>query len=120
MSENYPSLSSSAEFQATYEEKPKCGHAPEQVMFADINELLQLLAMCCKLQVDLEAALDVVNDIDIDSQLINLPRKLGSIQKSCTDILKWTTRFKRMLATHTFALIINSEVRHQKPYALPV
>lgn len=110
--------------QAEYEEKLTSGHAAEQTMFAltwDIEELTQLAAANRTLHVDLAVALDIASNPDTDQhQLLNLPRKLDSIRKRRADMIRRTTRFKRKPATHIFVLMISSELRDKKPYALPV
>ena len=93
-------------------------------MFAltwDIEELTQLAAANRTLHVDLAIALDIASNPDVDQhQLLNLPRKLDSIRKRRADMIRRTTRFKRKPATHIFVLMISSELRDRKPYALPV
>lgn len=50
----------------------------------------------------------------------NIPRRLASIRTQLCDLVKGVFRFKRTPATHMFLLMISSEFRDRKPYALPV
>ena len=109
--------------QAAYEDKLTSGHTAEQTMFAltwDIQELTQLNTDGRTLRIDLATALDIISNPDADHQQLNLPRKLGSIRKRQAELIRRTTKFKRKPATHIFVLMISTELRDQKPYAVPV
>ena len=53
-------------------------------------------------------------------QVENIPRKLSKLRKRLTDMHKRVVRFRRVVATHLFVLMISSELRDKKPYAVPV
>ena len=96
---------------------------PEQPLFAltwDIHELSCLVSVGRTLRVDMATALDILSNSAADHQRLNLPRKLGSIRNRCADFERRTTKFRRKPATHVFVLMISSELRDKKPYALPV
>ena len=68
----------------------------------------------------MKAAQDIACDPHADYEEVNLPRKLGQIRKARVDVIKRTTQFRRKPATHIFVVMISSELRDQKPYAIPV
>ena len=90
-------------------------------MFAltwDIDELDKLTTEGRNLHVDIASALDALKKPEY--RQLNIPRKVDSIRKRSVEMIKRTTRFRRKQATHIFVLMISSEVRNKKPYALPV
>lgn len=108
---------------STYEDNIKEGKATDKTMFSlswDIEELKKLLSDCRSLCVEMSAVLDAVSNADIDLQQYNLPRKLSSIRERLSNLVKGLTRFKRQPATHIFVMMISSEHRNCKPYAVPV
>ena len=109
--------------QSDYEEKLQDNCSSEQTMFAlswDIKELTQILIEVRGLHGDIAAALDVLSSPATSQQELNLPRMLCFIRKKRTNVITRITRFRRKPATHIFALMISTELRNQKPYALPV
>ena len=107
--------------QSDYEEKLQDNCSPEQTTFAlswDIKELI--LIEVRGLRGDIAAALDVLSSPATSQQELNLPRMLCSILKKRTNVITRITRFRRKPATHIFVLMISTELRNQKPYALPV
>ena len=92
-------------------------------MFAltwDIDELSKLTSEGRSLHVDIAAALDALKRPETEHQQLNIPRKVTSIRKRSVEMIKRTARFRRKPATHVFVLMVSSEVRNKKPYALPV
>lgn len=109
--------------QSDYEEKLQANCSSEQTMFAlswDIKELTQLSIEVRSLREDIAAAVDVLSSPATNQQQLNLPRMLCSIRKNRANIITRITRFRRQPATHIFVLMISTELRNQKPYALPV
>ena len=86
----------------------------------DIEELKKLSSEGHSIRVELSSALDVVGSADLDLQQNNLPRKLSSIRERLASFVKGITRFRRQPATHLFMIMISSDLRDCKPYALPV
>ena len=86
----------------------------------DIEELKKLSSEGRNLRVELSAAFDVARNADINFQQYNMPRKLSSIRERLGTFVKGVTRFRRKAATHIFVIMISSELRNRKPYALPV
>jgi len=50
----------------------------------------------------------------------NVPRKLAQIRQRMCEVMKRIVHFKREPATHIFVLMVSSDARDKKPYALPV
>ena len=55
-----------------------------------------------------------------DVQQLNLARRLTDVRVKFADFVKRLFRFKCSPATPIFLLMISSELRNHKPYALPV
>ena len=72
------------------------------------------------MHVDIASAIDALKRPETEHQQLNIPRKVDLIRKRCVEMIKRTTRFRRKPATHIFVLMISSEVRNKKPYALSV
>lgn len=106
---------------STYEEKLKSGGTTDQTMFNlswDIEELKSISEECRQVYSDLT---DCINKCT--SELfhhLNIPRKLTKIRQRLRELTKRIEHFKREPATHIFVLMISSDARDRKPYALPV
>ena len=86
----------------------------------DIEQLRKLNANARKLVSDVTAALDLVVGPRGTQQSCNLPQKLSSIRSRLCDFTKGLFHFKRVPASHIFCVMISSELRKCKPYAIPV
>lgn len=111
------------QFNTTYEEHLQSGKASDNTMFSlswDIEELKNISTEGRMLRVELSSTLDTVSTADADFQQLNVARKITSIRERLGALVKEATRFKRKAATHIFVIMISSELRDCKPYALPV
>ena len=81
----------------------------------DVQDLQTLVETRQLLSVELQVALDKLTD-----QGYNMPRHLGNIQAKMEEFLNKLYKFKRSPATHVFVVMISSDLRNTKPYALPV
>ena len=70
--------------------------------------------------VEIKSLIDVLSKDDADLQSTNLPRRLSSLKTKMTDFVKRLSRFRRTPAKHIFVVMVSSELRRKKPYALPV
>lgn len=70
--------------------------------------------------IEIKSLIDVLSKDDADIQSTNLPRRLSSLKTKMTDFVKRLSRFRRTPATHIFVVMVSSELRRKKPYALPV
>ena len=50
----------------------------------------------------------------------NIPRKLTKIRSILCKVIQRMAHFRRSPATHIFVLMVSSDARDRKPYALPV
>ena len=64
--------------------------------------------------------IDTIADPMIDLVDVNVAGQLSHIRETVTSLVRELTRQKRTPATHIFVLMISSELRDVKPYALPV
>lgn len=106
-----------------YQEKLQSRTHTEQVMFAicwEIDELNSLVESGRQVLVDIKTALDITSGSDADIQSANLPRRLSKLKTKMIDFAKCLSKFKRTPATHVFVIMVSSELRQRKPYALPV
>ena len=86
----------------------------------DIEELNKIATEGRKIRIELSTTLSIVSSADDGFQQQNVPRKIKSIRDRLGAFVKETIRFKRKAATHIFVIMISSELRDHKPYALPV
>ena len=70
--------------------------------------------------VEIQALIDLLSKSQEHIQSANLPRRLSVMKTKMTEFVKKLSRFRRTAATHIFVIMVNSELRNQKPYALPV
>ncbi len=92
-------------------------------MFAlcsSLDELKHLIENGRNLLVETKVLLDLVSANGTEVGAANLPRRLCNWKNKQTDFVKRLVRFKRTPATHIFVIMISSELRMSKPYALPV
>ena len=114
----------SLELQTTnsaYKEKLKSSISNDQMMFSlswDIEELKNIGRESRKLYSDLRECVNTcTHELFHES---NVPRKLAQIRQRMCEVMKRIVHFKREPATHIFILMISSDARDKKPYALPV
>jgi len=106
---------------STYEEKLESNSTTDQTMFSlswDIEELKRICSESRKIYNDLtECVNSCTHKLFHES---NVPRKLTQIRQRMRDVTKRIVHFKREPTTHIFVLMICSDARDKKPYALPV
>ena len=86
----------------------------------DVDELKRLNDEGRNLRTEVSAVLDIASMSDVTCREQNLPQKLTSIRTRLCGFVKGLYRFKRTPASHMFVMMISSELRDTKPYALPV
>lgn len=72
----------------------------------EIVEIQSLINLLCTSQAHIQSA--------------NIPRRLSVMKTNMMELVKKLSRFRRTAATHIFVIMIGSELRNRKPYALPV
>ena len=63
---------------------------------------------------------ETIADSEVDLVAVNMARTLTNFRESMVAFIQSITRHKRHMATHIFVLMISSEQRDSKPYAMPV
>ena len=103
-----------------YEEKLGSG-AQDKAMFSlswDIEELKKLNTEGRELRIEISALCDVCTT---DSYYeCNVPRRLVLLRKRWLELTKRVTHFRRKPASHIFVMMVSTELRNKKPYAVPV
>ena len=84
----------------------------------DIEELKAINIEFRKICRDITCCLNVCGDGSHQER--NIPRKLTTIRSSLCGLIKRMAHFRRDPATHIFVLMVSSDTRDRKPYALPV
>jgi len=105
----------------SFEDKLTEGHVSDKNMFSiswDIEELKAISSECRKMHHELQSCLDACCANMLQDQ--NIPRKLSGIRPALCNVIKRVAHFRRTPATHVFIMMISSETRDRKPYALPV
>ena len=92
----------------------------EKTMFVLCWNIHTLVTHGRAILMDTKTILDLVSESDGDPIQGNLPRQLCSLRERLVGFTKQVTRYKRMPATHIFVIMISSELRRAKPYALPI
>lgn len=69
---------------------------------------------------DLAALLNSMQLSEADQAKKNIPRKLSSIRERLLEVTQRVFRFKDVAASHVFVMMISSELRNKKPYAVPI
>ena len=106
---------------SNYEEKLKSNSTTDQTKFSlswDIEELKDISKECRKMYSDLTECRNACTSELF--QQSNVPRKLAQIRERLCELTKRIVHSKREPATHIFVLMISSDSRDKKPYALPV
>lgn len=117
---NYTELSSA---DTQYHEKLKSSENSTRELFTfgwKVEELTQLVDRLQTTITTVSSVIDMVADPTIDLVDVNVARQLSDIRETVTSLVQDLTRQKRIPATHIFVLMISSELRDIKPYALPV
>lgn len=86
----------------------------------EIEELKTLIEEIRKIRPNVHHMIDRIQAPSINFIQENIPRHLGNIREKLASIVKGVFRFKRSVATHMFVVMISSELRNKKPYALPI
>lgn len=86
----------------------------------EIEELKKLTDELRKLRPNINSIIDKLSTSEFIMQEQNLPRKLSELREKLVLLVKGISRFRRTAATHLFVVMISSELRNKKPYALPI
>ena len=107
----------------TYEKKYQAGNASEKIMLEllwDVDALKKLNEKGRALQTDISVFLDLLHQPDDEQVRRNLPQRLSGLRSRLQEVIRGVFRLKQTPATHMFVMMISSELRNRKPYAVPV
>lgn len=99
------------------------GKSPEKLMFSlawDVEELQQLDKSGRQVRVDCQAVKDSLRSKHLDITKDNIRKRLSSHRENLLKHAKSVIKYRRTAASHILIVMISSELRNKKPYALPV
>lgn len=106
-----------------YGQKVSSGRTTDKVLHTlswNVEDLSHLSDEGSQLIVELEA-IRTLAEGDRETYLSsNVPRRLTKLRERLMMMQKGVYRFRRCAATHIFVIMISTEGRTKKPYALPV
>lgn len=106
-----------------YEEKLKTNKATEKTMLSlawKVEDLKQLSEIGREVLRRIGTILEKGEGSEAECTNANVPLQLTILRQKLVELVKGVTRSRRQPASHLFVLMISSEVRDAKPYALPV
>jgi hypothetical protein len=86
----------------------------------DVQELTAINDMVRTILVECQVLLDELNDLIYDAVEDNLARRLACLREKITSLVKRVSRYRRTPASHLLVMMISTEDRRRKPYAMPV
>lgn len=108
---------------AHYNEKLMSNDKDSKSLFSlgwKVEELGRLVDQCQTCIATTSSVLDQVSIPTVDMVSSNIARKVTALRELLTSFVKDLSRHQREMATHILVLMISSETRNTKPYALPV
>ena len=109
--------------QSSYESKVEAPKAGESALFKlawAVREVEELIQQGRKLIVDMQVLIERLSDEGCNAVVENIARSLTSLKSQLTSFVKALSKHQRESASHIFVMMISSESRNRKPYALPL
>ena len=106
-----------------YSEKPKTGYSNDKTLCElawKVRELSDLNEEGRSLAVEARVLSDNIADRLYDTVGDSFSCKLSHFREQLLSFVKLVTRFRRTAATHILIVMISTEDRRSKPYALPI
>ena len=106
-----------------YTKKQAGGHTSDRIMLSlmwDVHQLEEINSVGKRLRVEVATLCDQLERRAIHQEHDNIARKLSSLRDELTEFVKGLTRHQRVAATHCLVVMISTEERRRKPYALPI
>ena len=105
-----------------YSEKQGTGAATQSMLKLawDVQELATINDMGRCILVECQVLLDKLNDPVYNAIEDNLARRLSSLRGQMTTFVKRVSRYRRNPASHLLVIMISTEDRRRKPYAMPI
>ena len=108
---------------ANYHEKLQSNDKDSKSLFSlgwRVEELNLLVKRSQTYIADVSRLVDVVADMTVDLIRSNVARQLSNLRDSLSSFIHDLSCHQHVMATHIFVLMISSEMRNTKPYAVPV
>ena len=105
-----------------YSAKVKAGTGTTNTMHSlawNVDEMGRLIESGRKARVEIQALIDILQE-DEDLVRANTPRLISELKDILSVVIKGIYRYRRTAATHVLVVMISTETRSKKPYALPV
>ena len=106
-----------------YCEKLESKENQSKLLFAvgwKVEELKRLVDSCQQLIATVSSIIGVLDDPLIDMDEANIAQRLHKVRENAYTSTRDVSRHQRVPASHIFVMMIASEQRNIKPYALPV
>lgn len=106
-----------------YCDKVKTRHSNDKTLFElawTVKELSQLNEEGRLLHVESTVLSEKIGNPSYDKVQDNFVHRLSHYRERLSSFVKSVTRFRRVAATHILIIMISTEERKQKPYAMPV
>lgn len=107
---------------STYSAKVDAGTASTSVLHSlawSVDELQRLLESARKAHVEVQVVIDVLEE-DTDMIRANVLGRIAALKSVLIEIVRGVFWYSRTAATHVLVIMISTESRSRKPYALPV
>lgn len=85
-----------------------------------MKEIEELIQQGRKLIVEIQVLTERLLDEGCNAVIENIAKSLASLRSQLTSFVKALSKHQRETASHIFVLMISSESRNRKPYALPL
>ena len=85
-----------------------------------MKEIEELIQQGRKLIVEIQVLTERLSDEGCNAVVENIAKSLASLRRQMTSFVKALSKHQRETASHIFVLMISSESRNRKPYALPL
>lgn len=106
-----------------YEAKLKAAKSADTTCFKlawEVKEVEELIQLGRKLVVEMNVIGEWIMDPGCSIVIENIAKRLTALRDSLSSFVKSLSKHQREAATHIFVIMISSECRSRKPYALPV
>lgn len=84
-----------------------------------VDEIGRLIDLGRKVHVQVQILIEYLQQ-NKDFVRVNVPRQIADLKNDLVGIIKGVYRYRRTAATHVLVIMISTEARSKKPYALPV
>ena len=86
----------------------------------NVDEIGRLIDIGRKARVEIQCLLDSLENGSENMANTGANHRLSQVKRLLQDIVKGFYRYRRTAATHVLVIMISTETRTKKPYALPI